>query len=46
MFFKDTGGQWWSTFFGNDKDAPFKERPGLLRIEFGLDGEPRPAPIR
>lgn len=44
MFFKDTSGQWWSTFFGNDGDAPFREKPGLLRIEFSLDGEPRPAP--
>jgi len=46
MFFKDLGGNWWSTFFGNDDDAPFRERPGLLRIEFGLDGEPRPMPVR
>ena len=45
MFFKDAGGQWWSTFFGNDNDAPFKERPGLLKIEFGADGEPRPMPM-
>jgi hypothetical protein len=42
MFFRDAKGQWWSTFFGNDGDAPFRERPGLLRIEFGDDGEPRP----
>lgn len=46
MFFKDMSGQWWSTFFGNDGDAPFREKPGLLRTEFGLDGEPRPVPIR
>ncbi|TRZ90056.1 hypothetical protein D4R89_05060 [bacterium] len=45
IFFKDASGQWWSTFFGNDGDAPFKERPGLLRIEFSDDGEPRPIPI-
>jgi len=46
MFFMDKDGNWWSTFFGNDGDAPFREKPGLLRIEFGLDGEPRPVPIR
>jgi beta-xylosidase len=46
MFFKDLGGNWWSTFFGTDDDAPFREKPGLLRIEFGLDGEPRPMPVR
>jgi len=45
VFFKDAKGQWWSTFFGNDGDAPFKERSGLLRIEFGDDGEPRPLVI-
>ncbi len=46
MFFKDKKGQWWSTFFGNDGDAPFTERPAILRIMFGLDGEPRPQPIK
>ncbi|MCX6345435.1 MAG: family 43 glycosylhydrolase [Armatimonadetes bacterium] len=46
MFFKDKKGNWWSTFFGNDDDAPFTERPGMLRVEFGLDGEPRPVAIR
>jgi beta-xylosidase len=45
-FFKDQEGNWWSTFFGNDDDAPFKERAGILRVEFGLEGEPRPLPIR
>lgn len=43
-YFADRQGNWWSTFFGNDGDAPFRERPGLLRITFGLDGEPRPLP--
>lgn len=38
MFFKDKQGKWWSTFFGNDKSAPFMERPGILRIEFTKDG--------
>ena len=49
MFCQDAKHQWWSTFFGNDGDAPFKERAGLLPIEFGRDGEPRPlssAPAR
>ena len=46
MFFEDAGGNWWSSFFGNDGDAPFNERAGILRVEFGLDGEPRPLPIR
>lgn len=42
QFFQDARQQWWSTFFGNDADAPFKERPGILPITFGADGEPRP----
>ncbi len=42
MFFQDAKGQWWSTSFGNDADSPFRERPGLLPVEFGEDGEPRP----
>jgi hypothetical protein len=46
MFFKDKEGQWWSSFFGWQGDPPFVERPAILRIEFGLDGEPRPMPIR
>ncbi len=44
-FFKDKSGQWWSTFFGNDDDAPFKERAGILRVAFGLDHQPRPLPV-
>lgn len=42
MFFRDKRGKWWSTFFGNDANAPFRERPGALPVEFGLDGEVRP----
>lgn len=45
-FFKDKNGGWWSTFFGNDDDAAFKERAGILPIVFGLDGQPRPVPVR
>ncbi len=45
MFFKDADGGWRSTFFGNDGDAPFRERPGILRVAFGLDGLPRPAVV-
>jgi xylan 1,4-beta-xylosidase len=42
MFFKDKDGRWWSTFFGNDKNAPFNEKPGILRIEFDKAGKIRP----
>lgn len=33
-FFKDKTGQWWATFFGNDKNAPFRDRPALIKVEF------------
>lgn len=35
-------GQWWATFFGNDPRAPFRERPGAVKIEFLPDGKFRP----
>jgi beta-xylosidase len=45
IFFKDKSGQWWSTFFGNDKNSPFIERPGILKIEFDVDGRIRPVNV-
>jgi xylan 1,4-beta-xylosidase len=34
MFFQDKQGQWWSSLFGNNANAPFRERPGALKVEF------------
>lgn len=42
MLFKDQKGEWWSTFFGSDPTAPFRERPGILRIDFDAKGRIRP----
>jgi xylan 1,4-beta-xylosidase len=42
VFFRDQQGAWWSTIFGNDDDAPFRERPGILRVEFDPNGHLRP----
>jgi len=42
MLFRDKDGNWWSTFFGNDPRAPFRERPAILRVEFTPDGTLRP----
>jgi xylan 1,4-beta-xylosidase len=39
VFFQDKAGQWYSTIFGNDKDAPFRERPGILPVEFDSAGK-------
>lgn len=36
--FRDRNGLWWSTFFGNDEQSHFREKPGLLRIDFDPDG--------
>lgn len=41
-FFQDNEGQWWSTMFGNDPQAPIQKRPGILRVEFDADGHIRP----
>ncbi|MBN1489013.1 MAG: glycoside hydrolase, partial [Phycisphaerae bacterium] len=42
MFFQDQQGQWWSTFFGNSGNAPFRERPAILQITFDANGTIRP----
>ncbi len=42
MLFKDVKGQWWSTLFGNDAKAPFKERPAILQIEVNAAGRIQP----
>jgi hypothetical protein len=42
MLFRDKTGVWWSTFFGSDPRAPFRERPAILRIEWGKEGRIRP----
>lgn len=43
MFFQDEHGQWWSSYFGSDRAAPWQERPGVLPIEFDAAGRIRPA---
>ncbi len=42
MLFKDCAGRWMSTFFGHDAKAIFRERPGILPIEFDATGRFRP----
>jgi xylan 1,4-beta-xylosidase len=36
--FQDRDGAWWSTYFGNDAQSPFREKPAAVRIEFDKDG--------
>jgi len=38
-YFKDHTGQWWCTFFGNDNQAPFREMPAMVKVDFDSDGK-------
>jgi xylan 1,4-beta-xylosidase len=42
MLFKGLQGEWWSTFFGSDPVAPFRERPAILPVELDAKGRIRP----
>lgn len=37
-FFKDKSDRWWVTIFGNDKEAPFREMPGICPVVIDADG--------
>jgi hypothetical protein len=37
-YFRDKDGRWWCTVFGNDDQMPWREKPGMVRIEFAEDG--------
>jgi xylan 1,4-beta-xylosidase len=37
-FFQDHAGGWWSSFFGNDDQTPFREKPGIVKVDFTPDG--------
>lgn len=38
-FFKDKRGNWWATYFGNDNQSPWREKPGIVKIEFDKNGK-------
>ena len=38
-FFQDKSGDWWCAFFGNDEQAPWREKPGAVRVEFDSTGK-------
>lgn len=38
-FFKDKKGNWWSAYFGNDSQSPWREKPGLIRVYFDRHGK-------
>jgi beta-xylosidase len=37
-YFKDSKGNWYCTVFGNDAQVLWREKPGLVRIDFDADG--------
>ncbi|HEY3324991.1 MAG TPA: family 43 glycosylhydrolase [Planctomycetota bacterium] len=37
-FFRDDSGKWWSTYFGSDGKAPWRERAGILPVEITAEG--------
>jgi xylan 1,4-beta-xylosidase len=37
-YFKDKQGNWWCTYFGNDDQSPWREKPGIVKIDFAPDG--------
>lgn len=41
-YFRDHQGRWWCTFFGNDPQAPFREMPAMIRVDFSDDGHVLP----
>ena len=37
-FFKAKNGDWFTCFFGDDNNAPWREKPGIIKIDFDKDG--------
>jgi xylan 1,4-beta-xylosidase len=38
-FFQDNGGGWWTSFFGNDTQSPFREKPAIVKVDFDAQGK-------
>jgi hypothetical protein len=38
-FFKAKNGDWFTCFFGDDSQAPWREKPGIIKVEFDKDGK-------
>jgi xylan 1,4-beta-xylosidase len=37
-YFEDHDGNWWCGFFGNDNQAPFREKPAIVEVVFDSAG--------
>lgn len=38
-YFKDKKGNWWCALFGNDSQSAWREKPGIVRVEFVKNGK-------
>jgi len=38
-FFPDHSGGWWSSYFGNDTQTPFREKPAIVKVDFDSSGK-------
>lgn len=38
-FFKDKKGNWWCSYFGNDSQSPWREKPGIVKVDFDANGK-------
>jgi hypothetical protein len=38
-FFRAKNGDWFTCFFGDDKQAPWREKPGIIKVEFDKNGK-------
>lgn len=38
-FFKAKNGDWFTCFFGDDQQAPWREKPGIIKIDFDKKGK-------
>ena len=38
-FFQDHAGGWWSSYFGNDAQSPFREKPAIVKVDFDAHGK-------
>jgi len=38
-YFQENDGSWYCTYFGNDEASPFREKPGIVRIDFQANGQ-------
>lgn len=38
-FFKAKNGDWFTCFFGDDQQSPWREKPGIIKVEFDSKGK-------